>query len=198
MSSLAQDFETLRQDLTSAPMRISAYHDLPFAILAYHPYEEYECRKLIRLLSISLKQNNQRKVMFISLAELMWKAVRETEGLEAIIAEEKQRGFERVQETVHTLLDDRDFLPLTDQIEARLKDLDPARDVVFLVRAAAFAPAIYRCSSLLDQLHGRTLVPVVLFYPGRSDGRSDLRFMNIPEHAGLGTYNYRVKIYGGK
>jgi hypothetical protein len=49
----------------------------------------------------------------------------------------------------------------------------------------------------LDGMHGRTMVPIVLFYPGTAEGKTDLRFMDMQERANLGTYNYRVKIYGG-
>jgi hypothetical protein len=41
------------------------------------------------------------------------------------------------------------------------------------------------------------MVPMILFYPGTAEGRTDLRFMNLPERANIGAYNYRVKIYGG-
>jgi hypothetical protein len=41
------------------------------------------------------------------------------------------------------------------------------------------------------------MVPIVLFYPGTAEGRTDLRFMGMQERANLGAYNYRVKIYGG-
>ncbi|MBW2023700.1 MAG: DUF1788 domain-containing protein, partial [Deltaproteobacteria bacterium] len=78
-----------------------------------------------------------------------------------------------------------------------MQGLDPDKDIVFLVRAGVLAPSIYRCSTLLDQMHGRTMVPILLFYPGSVEGGADLRFMNMEDRANLGAYNYRVKIYGG-
>jgi len=78
-----------------------------------------------------------------------------------------------------------------------MKDMSPDEDIVFLVRAGALAPNIYRCSVLLDSMHRRTMVPIILFYPGTAEGKTDLRFMNMQDRANLGTYNYRVKIYGG-
>ena len=197
MPSLEEHFSIIEKDLTITPVRISAYHDLPFAIFRYDPWEEFQCRKRMRLLSISLEQNHQKMVTFISLGEILWKVIHATEGLDAIVAEEKQFGFDRCQVTINNLLSDSDFLPLPDVLESRMKDLDPEKDVVFLVRAGALAPSIFRCSALLDQMHGRTMVPIILFYPGTSEGNTDLRFMNIQEKANLGAYNYRVKIYGG-
>ncbi len=197
MPSLEEHFSILEKDLTSTPARISAYHDLPFAIFRYDPWEEFPCRKRMRLSAISLEQNHQKKVTFVSLGEILWKVIRDTEGMDAIIAEEKQLGFDRSQITINNLLSDKDFLPLPDVLESRMQNLSPTKDMVFLVRAGALAPSIFRSSALLDQMHGRTMVPIVLFYPGTAEGNTDLRFMNIQERANLGAYNYRVKIYGG-
>lgn len=198
MSSLAEELNVLERDLISTPMRISAYHDLPFAIFRYDPRDEYELRKRIRLLGISLEQNHKRQVTYISLARILWKAIEETEGLDAIIKEESQRGFEKAQATVHTLLEDDDFMPSVDELVKKTINLDPKIDIVFLVRVAALAPDIYRCVVILDKMHGRTMVPMILFYPGTIEGQTDLRFMGMKIRAHQGTYNYRVKIYGGK
>ncbi len=198
MSSLKEEFQVLERDLTSDPMRISVYHDLPFAMFRYDPWLEFDLRNRVRLLAHSLEGNHHKRVTFISLAEILWHVIEETEGLDAIIAEETQFGFERAQETIHSLLSDDEFMPLPDVLEHRMKDLDPNIDMVFLVRTAALAPAIFRCSALLDHLHGRTMVPVILFYPGTAEGKTDLRFMGIQDRAQMGTYSYRVKIYGGE
>ncbi len=86
-------------------------------------------------------------------------------------------------------------MPLPDQIARHMQGMEPSRDVVFLVRLAALGPAIYRAAKLLDAMHGRTLVPMILFYPGTLDGESNLRFLNLPAREQTGAYNYRVKIY---
>ncbi len=197
MSSLAEEFKVLEDDLTSHPMRISAYHDLPFAIFRYDPWEEFNCRNQIRLLAYSLEANHHKKVTFISLGKIMWQVIDETEGLDAISAEELQLGFSRTQQTVNSLLSYPEFMPLANVLEERFKELNPANDIVFLVRAGALSPAIYRCSALLDELHGRVMVPIILFYPGTVEGQTSLRFMNLPDRDNVGPYNYRVKIYGG-
>ena len=198
MSSLKDDFQVLERDLTSDPVRISVYHDLPFALFRYDPWLEFELRKRVRLLAHSLEGNHHKSVTFISLSEILWGVMEETEGLDAMIAEETQFGFERAQQTIHSLLSEEEFMPLPNVLEQRMKNLDPAKDLVFLVRTAALAPAIFRCSVLLDHMHGRTMVPVILFYPGTAEGKTDLRFMGIQDPAKLGMYSYRVKIYGGE
>ncbi|EFK06096.1 conserved hypothetical protein [delta proteobacterium NaphS2] len=67
-----------------------------------------------------------------------------------------------------------------------------------MVRAGGFAPVIYRPSVLLDELHQRTMVPIIFFYPGGAKGSTDLCFYNLPGFGGVGAYNYRVKVYGAK
>jgi hypothetical protein len=197
MSSLAEEFNVLEDDLTSHPMRISAYHNLPFAIFRYDPWEEFNCRNQIRLLAYSLEANHNQRVTSISLGKILWQVIDGTEGLNAIVTEELQLGFSRTQQTVNSLLSYPEFLPLVDVLEERLQGLDPVHDIVFLVRAGALSPAIYRCSALLDELHGRVMVPIILFYPGTVEGQTSLRFMNLPDRDNVGPYNYRVKIYGG-
>jgi hypothetical protein len=193
MSSLRERIEALQQDLVATPMRISAYHDLPFAIFRYDPEDEHLARKEAVLLARRL-ENAGRQVHFFSLARALWEAVRRTEGLDAIVEAEREWGFERTQRTVSALLSDPDFLPLAAQLEAWTKGFDPPVDVVFLVRAAALAPGIYRCARLLDEMHHRTMVPMILFYPGTIEGTTALRFMALPDRE-PGAYNYRVRIY---
>lgn len=194
MLSLQKRIENLEKDLLADPPRISAYHDLPFAIFHYDPQSEFEARKQIHLFATRL-MNAGKNVHFISVARILWEAIRETEGVDAIIDEENQLGFPRAQETVSVILSDDAFKPLSDEIDRRITGLNPDTDVIFIVRVAAFAPALYRSAKLLDEMHGRTMVPIIMCYPGSLEGESSLRFMNLPEREQTGAYNYRVKIY---
>ena len=57
------------------------------------------------------------------------------------------------------------------------------------------APAIYHMSKLLDEMHGRTMITTILFYPGTlKEGNTGLLFMDLKDREVQG--NYRVKIYG--
>jgi hypothetical protein len=194
MSSLQERIDILDRDLLASPPRISPYHDLPFAICRYDLSAEFEARKQISLLATRL-QNAGKRVHIVSMARMLWTAIRDTEGIEAIADEEQQFGFARAQETVSILLSDDAFKPLPDAISRHMEGMDPAVDVVFLVRVAVLAPAIYRSAKLLDAMHDRTSVPIILFYPGTLDGAHSLRFMGLSEREQTGTYNYRVKIY---
>ncbi len=192
MSSLSADIRRLEEDLTATPMRISAYHDLPFAILRYDAEKEWDLRREARRLAVRLT-NSGKRVHTISLADLLWEAIEDCEGIDAVVELERDRGFEVAQQQVTTYLSDPDWRPLPDILTERLEPLDPERDVAFLVRASAMAPAIYHMSRLLDEMQGRTQVTTILFYPGTLEGTTGLRFMGLKSREAMG--NYRVKIY---
>ncbi len=198
MSFLEKNLRKLEEDLVAEPSRISASHDLPFAIFRYDPEDEFELRKQLRLFSFGLDQNHGRQVHFVSLSELVWKVVSEEQGLDYLIKVEKARGFNAGQDHINSLLSSPHFRPISDEVLGCLEGLDPLKDLVFLVRAGGFAPFIYRASVLLNELHRRTMVPIIFFYPGGAKGLTDLRFYNLPGSGGAGAYNYRVKVYGAE
>jgi len=193
MLSLKDRIELLENDLKTVPPRISVHHDLPFAILRYDPKEEWEVRREAKLLATRMGDCG-KQVQTISLAELLWEAIANSEGLDAILELERERGFEAAQEQVNIYLSDPDWSYLPQMLAERLRSLDPTKNIVFLLRAAAMAPAIYQMSKLLDEMQGRTRVVTILFYPGTLEGTTGLRFMALKEREAMG--NYRVKIYG--
>jgi len=193
MSSLSDRIELLENDLMADPPRISVYHDLPFAIFRYDPEEEWTLRREARLLATRLGETG-KNTQIIHISDLLWKAVEETEGIEAVVGLEKDRGFLAAQEQLTTYLSDRDWRPLAGLLTERLQSLGKSTDIVFLMRAAAMAPGIYHMSKLLDQMQGKTSLISILFYPGTIEGTTGLRFMALKDRDALG--NYRVKIYG--
>jgi len=193
MSSLKDRIELLENDLKAVPSRINVYHDLPFAILRYDPVEEWELRKEAKLLATRLEAVG-KEVHIVPMAEFLWKAIDETEGMDAVVTLERQRGYLAAQEQITTYLSDRDWRPLATLLAERLADYDPSKSIVFLTRVAAMAPGIYHVSKLLDEMHGTTRVTTILFYPGSIEGTTGLRFMDLKDRDALG--NYRVKIYG--
>lgn len=192
MSSLPDHLARLQRDLLAVPPRISAYRDLPFAIALYPPRAERELRTSVRRLTAAVEAAG-RRVTLISLADLLWDALARTDGVEAFVEQERFETFAAAQRTINGYLTDPDLAALPDRLATRLAGLDPARDVAFLVRAAALAPALYHMSTLLDEMQGRTMVPTILFYPGTLEGATGLRFMDLPGREPMG--NYRVEIY---
>lgn len=192
MTSFHERLLMLEDDLKTTPVKISAYHDLPFAIFRYDPKDEFQMRKEIKLLATRL-ENVGKGVVSISLAELLWEAIETNDTIDSLSQEEREFGFERAQETVNKYLTDEAFTPLPELLSKRLSRLDPQKNIAFLTRAAALAPSIYQISQLLGQMQGKTLVPTVLFYPGSLEGTTGLRFMDMPDRIPMGSY--RVKIY---
>jgi hypothetical protein len=169
--------------------KMSSYHDMPYAIFRYEPEEEFELRTQVTLLETRLSQMGKR-VMRISLAECLDTAMRMQRPLEEWFAAEREHGVETTVETIHSVLSE--YSPtLVDLVATRLPEHpDPFRDVVFFLRAGSLFP-VYRCHTLLEQLHGRLLVPAVLFYPGTLDGAVGLQFMGVQQ----ADPNYRPKIF---
>jgi hypothetical protein len=168
--------------------RLSAYHDMPYALFRYDPEEEFELRKQVTMLETRLTQKGKR-VKRISLAECLDEAMRSQRPLEDWFAAEREQGVETIVDTIHSVLSE--YAPLVELVAARLPDdPDPVRDLVFILRTGALFP-VYRTFSLLEQLKGRVLVPMILFYPGYLDGASGLRFMGVLD----AEHNYRPKIF---
>ncbi len=139
------------------------------------------------LLETRLSQKGKR-VRRISLAACLDEAMRSQRPLEEWFTAEREQSVETVVETVHAVLSE--YAPLVDLVAARMpEDLDPLRDLVFILRTGAIFP-MYRTFSLLDQLKGRVQVATVLFYPGGLDGVAGLRFMGVLD----AEHNYRPKI----
>ena len=163
-------------ELADPRERISAYHDMPYALFRYEPEEEFELRKQISLLETRLTQKGKR-VSRISLAQCLDEAMRSQRPLEDWFAAEREQGTDTIVETVHSVLSE--YAPLVDLVAAKMPDdPDPLRDIVFIMRTGALFP-VYRTFSLLEQLKGRVAVPAVLFYPGDLDGAAGLRFMGV-------------------
>jgi hypothetical protein len=199
MSSLKDNIAPLESDLKAVPPRINVYHDLPFAIMRYDPTDEWELRREIKLLATRLEACG-KTVHIIPMSELLWSALEKVhqkdddEGLEAVIALEKERGYVEAQQQVTTYLSSKVWIPLWDLLAERLASINPENSVVFLTRVAAMSPGIFHMSMLLDKMHGKTRVATILFYPGSIEGTTGLRFMDLKDRDALG--NYRVKIYG--
>jgi hypothetical protein len=175
-------------------MRHYIYSDLPFAVFCYPPELEWSMRNEIQLLKTRLEKDIRRRIGIISLADLLWQAVDESEGMEALVQVETSQGFENAQRQAYDYLSDSDWRPLPDLLEAKLHGLDSERDLIFIVRAGALSPDIYRVSTLLDQMKSRTRVPCILFMPATSDDSDGLRFMGLAVQERRGSYHTKVYI----
>lgn len=179
---------------------ISTYQGVPFALFVYRPTAELELRREVALLSTRIETETARRVHVISMADLVDEAIKTAfppDGKALFDAErsfasdpneEPERRLERLQGQMEQLLSD--VVPVPTMIQRRVKDLEPERDILFLVRIGALFP-VYRASSLLENLMGEIRVPTILFYPGERSGTNSLRFMDSLE----AIHSYRCKIY---
>ena len=151
-------------------------------------------RREMRLLKTRLEKDTGRRVVLISLAELLWQAVDESEGMNALTQKECEEGFSAAQLQAYDYLSDPDWRPLPDLLAEKLQGLDANKDLVFICRAGALSPDIYRVSTLLDQMKGRTRIPCVLFMPATNDDSDRLRFMGLAVQERRGSYHTKVYI----
>ena len=192
MSDLEQRIKQSLEPILELPdprPRISAYHDMPYALFRYDPEDEFVLRQQVTLLETRLSQKGKR-VRRISLAQCLDAAMRLQRPLTEWFDVERELGTATVVETVHAVLSDGDS-SLVDLVASQLpEEGDPFHDIVFILRTGALFP-VYRTFSLLEQLKGRVDVPTVLFYPGDLDGAAGLRFMGVLD----AEHNYRPKIF---
>lgn len=176
---------------------ISTYQGVPFALFVYPPTDERELRREAAMLAKRIEQEAGRRVHLISMAELLWSAIREAfppdgrplfDAERSFRGEESERRLERLQGQMEQLLSD--FSPVPTMIEEKTRGFSPENDVLLLTRVGTLFP-VYRASALLESLMGAVGVPTVLFYPGSRSGTNSLRFMDSLD----AVHSYRHRIY---
>src|SRR5207247_7085882 len=115
-------------ELADPRERISAYHDMPYALFRYQPDEEFGLRKQVTLLETRLTQKGKR-VKRISLAECLDEAMRSQRPLDEWFSAEREQGTDTLVETVHATLSE--YVPLVDLVAAQMPgEPNPHRDIV--------------------------------------------------------------------
>jgi hypothetical protein len=191
MTDFEKRLRTELEPLLASPdprEKISAYHDMPYALFRYDPEQEFSLRREITMLTTRLTQKGKR-ITRISLAQCLHEAITSQRPLEDWYEAEQAGTVEDTVQTITNILEER--APLVDLVAKRMpSNPDPRTDVVLINRTGALFP-VYRTFSLLEQLKGRVLVPTILFYPGDLDGAAGLRFMGVLD----AEHNYRPKIF---
>jgi hypothetical protein len=148
MLSLKERIDLLENDLKASPAGFVMTMDLPFAIFRYDPWHpdegEWRMRREIQNLRVRVENATGRKVHILPLSDLFWRSIAESEGLEALVELERERGFEAAQEQVSIYLSDPDWRPLPVLLAEAMAKMDPRREFVFLTRGAIFAPVVFR------------------------------------------------------
>lgn len=163
----------------------------PYSVYVYEPEKELAVRREMHDLRAYLNAN-QVDVAAISLADLFWQAVDESNFYDSIVeAETMNPNDPDTLEDVHKSL--REILNTSPTLAERVLaavESKPANCAVLLYRAGALYP-VFRTSALLDDLREKLRKPVVLMYPGHVVDPYGLSFMSKCEPA----HGYRAKIY---
>ncbi len=202
--ALPEAFAGLRQDLIDGDgPRISTMRNYRFAILQYHPTEEFRLRGEVRRLSSQLVANGWI-VVLLDLQKLLLDRVRAQtpDWASRVVAMERrmaeiaaERGLNYLKSKLTPLIEGPDGIAadcsriICEKAERHCEGVD--RMLAIIGRAGALYP-FFRSSALLKHLDGRTAnVPVVLLYPGVRRGRTGLSFMGKldPDN------DYRPRIY---
>ncbi|MGC8731358.1 MAG: BREX protein BrxB domain-containing protein [Halothiobacillaceae bacterium] len=197
MLSLDDRLALLQADLLADPPAFIMARELPFAIFRYDPHtaeeSEWLVRRKVQLLATQIQNQTQQPAVILSLADLFWRSIEESEEIESLYTLEREHSFSVAERQVHLYLSDPEFRPLCDLLREEEKRLPKNTRVLFLVHATVFAPSAYRISSLFEQLHRSFRTPAVLFYPGSWNHTLNYMGMRSDDQT-LGSY--RVKIYG--
>src|SRR5688572_24256729 len=127
---------------------ISTYQGVPFGLFAYPPTAERDVRREVRMLATRIEHETPRRVATISMADLLWQAIRTAyppdgkdlfEAERSMAEEEPERRLEQLQETIRAVVSE--ICPIPDLIATRAKELSPTKDIIFLVRVGALYPA---------------------------------------------------------
>lgn len=169
--------------------KVSAYHNLPYAIFQYEAEDELDVRREVAKLRTRLEQTGKR-VTTISLADCMAESLAAADITQEMLADgEINAGADALIDTVAQIL--ASDAPLDAIVATHVpKDAAPERDIVFLTRAGALFP-FYRTSALLERMMGNVSVPAVLFFPGRREGPAGLSFMGVLD----ADHHYRARIF---
>ena len=146
--------------------KLSAYHDMPYAIFHYNPEEEFALRKQITLLETRLTQRGKR-LSRISLAQCLDDAMRSQRPLEDWFAAEREQGTDTIVETVHSALSE--YAPLVDLVAAQMRwRARPGRNTGPPGRTMATQPRCANASRLRRCDSGAVPIPPPAHLPIRT------------------------------
>ena len=168
--SLSDRIRLLEADLIAIPHAFIMARELPFAIFrgTIHSFRKKMnglCGAKSRSLQFESKTRRDEKLALVSLADLFWESIRESEALDVLIALELEHGFEAAQRQVNQYLSDPDFRPCpmlvnTASSKGRLAYVfDSCKRLCSWSLPCVVSPRTIRWAKLK--------IPAVLFYPGK-------------------------------
>lgn len=187
MPSLDETFAELVERLTG-PGSLTATGSDPFFYLVFDPAETLEVRRRLPAWEGRLR-NAGFDAERVSFADLLWQVIADSGRWEPWLEAEPDAEPQQVNDAV------RDVLTSGDALVSRVGEIvgrEAPRSVVLLTETELLHP-FFRVGTLENRLHDRIRRPTVVFYPGRRDGQSSVRFLDLY----TGISHYRATIIGG-
>lgn len=188
MPSLDSTFPELRRLLKQRATLDPTGAD-PFFYFVHRPEETLEVKRRLPQWSALLEQDGWKPEV-LSLGRLMWQAIDGSGRWDSWLEVEEEAELPEVLDAVKDVLRQKDAL--IERLRAEVTREAPGR--LLLLADAALLHPYYRTHTLETALHDQVKVPTVLFYPGRRDGGTALRFLGFYPPDG----NYRSTILGGE
>ena len=188
-AKLEEEFERLRKRLDD-PDALNPAHADPIFYMVYEPAHILMVRQALPGWIARIRNENGMAVEIISLADLMWQIIDESERWETWVELEDDFDLEEMNEAIRSVLRDGDrFINAAVDRVAQI----PANTVTFITDVELLHP-YYRSRHIENALTNKAKSPIVFFYPGERSGQHGLKFLGFyPEDAG-----YRSTLIGGE
>lgn len=177
--NLQDKFDKLEEVLTKDSDSIRVHSGVPFVLLVYDPNDEYLLNQQKTFLFHKL-DDLKIKYVEVPLNKRIFEWLEEEGLLQEAFQLEKTRKKELTKQ-LSAILKSKLVASLTQLSE---EDKEP---IIFLSRAGSLYPFL-RVSAILSELENKVKNIMVVFYPGKREGKS-LRFLNESEG-----YYYRAMI----
>ncbi len=180
--------ETLEQrlDKAEAAMRKPSFrqnkglgNEVGYYIFDYPAEQELLVRERIKRIQKKNEQSmDEYRIVVFDLYDIIIEILQQKGYMEKCYEFEKKKGFDRITKSVGNML----RITASDSLIIRyIQERTPEKAIVLLVGVGKCYP-ILRSHTVLNNLHQvLDRVPVVMFYPGKYDGRQLILFSEIKD-----------------
>ena len=181
MNTLAERFDRAEEKLKDPAFRENkgAANEVNYYIFDYPPEEELYVRERIEYIQKKNESSeDEYTIAVFDLYEIVISILKDKGYLEKCYDMEKKKGFQKVSVAVANLM----RITSTDGLIVEyIKERIPEKAIVFLVGIGKCFPIIRSHTVLNNLLQVIDTVPVVMFYPGKYDGRELILFNEIKD-----------------
>ncbi|HEV7330928.1 MAG TPA: DUF1788 domain-containing protein [Flavisolibacter sp.] len=141
--------------------------EIPFWISTYHPKQEVEINQEITHIQKKLETEG-KNILLIDLFELSMSIADEAMGLEALFQIEQKKTKERFKKALQSTMNIHERL-----IPSIKKQVSEQRPQVLMIKGVGRVYPFIRSHNVLNNLQSAvTVIPTLMFFPGRYTGQS--------------------------